>query len=194
MYNATYSAHYHFLGLIFVFWKTSPINSTWPKASHSETSAEWAASAHALSAVSFMWPILLCLTRRHLPWQTIGDSDVLTVLHCFWGGEFFLILILLPKPVLDLTSSQYRVLFYHLYTALHERHNLGVGHVWVSDGQQYCDVLNIVSALACACLQSNTYTHHILWPWAELNAAVFSFEPYVCLVIIDITPQPYALV
>ena len=139
MYNATYSAHYHFLGLIFVFWKTSPINSTWPKASHSETSAEWAASAHALSAVSFMWPILLCLTRRHLPWQTIGDSDVLTVLHCFWGGEFFLTLILLPKPVLDLTSSQYRVLFYHLYTALHERHNLGVGHVWVSNGQQYCE-------------------------------------------------------
>ena len=86
----------------------------------------------------------------------------MTVLHCFWGGEFFLTLILLPKPVLDLTSSQYRVLFYHLYTALHERHNLGVGHVWVSDGQQYCDVLNNVSELACACLQSNTYTHHIL--------------------------------
>ena len=90
--------------------------------------------------------ILLCFTRRHLPWQTIGDSDVLTVLHCFLGGEFFLILILLPKPVLDLTSSQYRVLFYHLYTALHERHNLGVGHVWVSNGQQYSNT----ASLRCA--------------------------------------------
>ena len=83
---------------------------------------------------------------RHLPWQTIGDSDILTVLHCFWGGEFFLTLILLPKPVLDLTSSQYRVLFYHLYTALHERHNLGVGHVWVSNGQQYSNT----ASLRCA--------------------------------------------
>ena len=60
------------------------------------------------------------------------------------------------------------------------------------------DTLQCILNLSCMRLQhacSNTYTKHILlwWPWA-VNAAGFSFQPYVCVVTIDITAQPCTLV